>query len=209
MDSERREINGFKCSETDRNYLGSLKELLEKGLPKDRLGIEVLNVIQIYDRKPVNGLVRDVVSDLECHLGIYSQNNRIRDFEPRNDFDYTTGVKYFIDLLNTLQTSENFILPDNIYKTYIRWFYYENEKIEVDVLYMDHWNFILYKSKHAPDFYISVVFSQSFASWNVDFKIAGEQEQKLLSMINSGEMDKSIISDIVQHYKAEYHKNKK
>lgn len=209
MNPESREIKSFKPSETDKSYLDSLQDLLKKNSPKDRLTTEVANLITEYDRKSVNGLIRDVVADLECHLGIYSQNNRIRDFEPRNDIDYKTGIKHFIGLLNTIRTSDNFTLPENLYKTYIRWFYYENQKIEVDVLYMDLWNFILYKNKHAQDFYISIVFSQSFASWDVDFKIEGEKKQKIVSMINSGEIDKSIISDIVDHYKSEYHKRKK
>ena len=207
MSLQSREVNGFECSDTDKSYLESLVNSLKKDLPKEDLVIEVANIVLEYERKPVNGLIRDVVSDIECHLGIYE--SRIRDFEPRNDIDYKTGVKYFIDLLNTLRTLENFILPASIYNTYIRWLYYNNEKIEVDVLYMDKWNYILYKDKHVFDFYISVVFNQSFASWDIDFKIEGEQKQRILSMINSGEISKPAMVEIVDYYKAEYYRNKK
>lgn len=207
MSLQSREVNGFECSDTDKSYLESLVNSLKKDLPKEDLVIEVANIVREYERKPVNGLIRDVVSDIECHLGIYE--SRIRDFEPRNDIDYKTGVKYFIDLLNTLRTLENFILPASIYNTYIRWLYYNNEKIEVDVLYMDKWNYILYKDKHVFDFYISVVFNQSFASWDIDFKIEGEQKQRILSMINSGEISKPAMVEIVDYYKAEYYRNKK
>jgi len=206
MDSEKREIKGFKCYETDRDFLDSLIALLKNNPVKENLAVDIANIINDYEHKPVNGLIRDVVSDIECHLGIYK--NRIRDFEPRNDFDFAIGVKYYTDLLNTIRTSENFILPDNNYKTYIRWLYYENEKIEIEVLYKDNWNFILYKNKHALDFYISIVFSQSFASWDVDFKIEGEYKQRVLTMIINGEISKSIMLEIVEYYKAEYYKNK-
>ncbi|WP_088656088.1 hypothetical protein [Geofilum rhodophaeum] len=207
MDSKKREIKDFSCSETDENYINSLIELLKQDLSKDNLGIKVANVISDYKTKPVNGLIRDIISDIECHLGIYK--NSIRDFEPSEDFDYKTGIKYYLDLLNTIKTSNNFILPDNKYKTYIRWFYYEKEKIEVDVLVMDNWNYILYKDKHSSDFYLSIVFSQSFASWDTDFKIEGGHKEKVLSMFESGVFDKLILTSILDDYKTEYYKNRK
>ena len=176
-------------------------------MSKKALGLALGNIIKDYEKKPVNGLIRDIVSDIECHLGIYE--NIIRDYEPREDFDYVFGIKYYLDLLNTIQSSNDFILPDNRYKTYIRWLYYEKEKIEVEVLIMDNWNYILYKSKDSKDYYLSVVFSQSFASWDKNYKIEGKHKAKVLSMIASGEINKSILTIIVDDYRAEYYKDRK
>jgi len=206
MEIGKREIKDFKCSETDKNYVDSLIELLNMDFSKEELGDKVANIISDFECKPINGLIGNVISDLECHLGIYK--NKILDYLQLKDFDYVKGIKYYNDLLNTIRTSNNFILPDNIYKTYIRWLYYEEEKIEVDVLVMDNWNYILYKSKNSLDFYLSIVFSQSFASWDVDFKVEGEQKQKVKSMHESGGINNSILSEVVDYYRTEYYKNR-
>lgn len=206
MNSEEKEMIELECSEADKNYLNLLLDLLQTNLTKDKLATEMVNLINDYEKKSVNGLIRDIVSDIECHLGIYK--NKIRDVVPQNEFNYEAGINHYIDLLNRILTEKKITIPTKIYETYIRWLYYENQKIEVEVLFIDDWNFILYKSKQALDFYISILFSQSFASWSADFKIEGEQKQIILSMLDDGEISKATLLKVVAHYKAEYYKSK-
>ena len=206
MDINTQDIKGFECSETDNNYLITLISFLKSDLSKTDLGIEVSNLIKKHKRKPVNGLISNLVTDIECHLGIY--NNKYSDFEHRKDFDYSTGLEFYIKILETIRTCSDFKLPDNVYKTYSRWFYYKEEKIEIEVLYKENWNYILYKSKSNLDFYLRIVFNQSFTSWDVDFKVEGEQHQMLLLAIQDNKINIELLTKVVEFYKSEHYKNR-
>src|SRR5690554_5708564 len=202
VDNKTRRIENFTPSQTDIAFLNEINALLKNSANKDEIKKQISTIISSYDKEPVNGLIRGIISDIECHFGIF--DNKHLDYRVLKDIDYLAGIKHYTNITETILTQSNFDLPNNLYETYTRWIYVDKSKVEVTKIYTDNLNYILYGAKKNSDYYLSIMFSHSAASWDKTFKVTGEQKAKLVELLKN-KLNKPDLDIIVDFYRKRYH----
>lgn len=200
--NKARRIENFTPSQTDIAFLNEINVLLKVSANKDDIKKQISTIISSFNKKPVNGLIRGVIYDIECHLGIFDDKHL--DYRILQDVDYLAGIRHYTKLIETILTQSNFELPNNLYETYTRWLNIDKSKVEVTEIYTDNWNYILYGAKKNSDYYLSIMFSHSAASWDKIFKVTGEQKAKLVELLKN-KLNKPDLDLIVDFYRKKYH----
>jgi hypothetical protein len=199
----RERITGLKLSEDDRRFIDSILEIISRELPKSQLTIQVKPVIEKFHKSAINGLVRGIVTDLQCHLGLYKSNEIDYKFKDAA-FSLGEGIAQLINVLKLVKQNTDFDLPDPIYQLFQRWIIFEEEKIEVEGLHADHWNYHLFKASNKDDYYFSIMLNVSAGYWVKVFKMNEEDKSILKAAIESNRDDviKSMADKIRDDYYA-------
>jgi len=196
-------IKDLKLSENDKNYIDLIINLLNKGQNKENLAIQIKPIVEEYSYLPTNGLINGLMLDLQCHIGLYSSNKLDYRFKGR-EYTFNEGVEYVLDRLKLVREQSNFELPDDIYERYVRWIVLDNENIEVEVLFSEHWNYDLLKDIAKDDYYFDLVINVSFASFSKTVKVDNNDNLNLEKAIN--EKDKLFINSLADKIRDNYFK---
>ncbi len=195
-------ITGLRLSNVEIEYIDSILEVLDETLSKEKIASQAKLVIDNYAKVPINGLIRGIITDLECHLGLYQ--SKINDFKFKGTATtFPRGIESFKELFNTVKKHTDFELPENIYQIYSRWILFNNERIEVETVLYDNWNYFLFKDKQLDDYYFSIMLNKSAAYWDKVFKVDESIKPNLKSAIKLGK--KKDISLIVDTLRSEYY----
>ncbi len=193
----------IQLSDNDNSYIDLILEILYAKLSKSVTASQIQSVVTTYQKIPINGLIRDIITDLECHLDIYSSDTN--DYRLlQHTFTFSDGIDQYIEVLNSIKHHSNVELPNNIYKIYPRWIYWNNQKIEVMLLYEDHWDFQIFKEVNNDQYYLSVLFNASAVYWEKVTKVDEKDISKLKMSIHSNNVNE--INFIVDSIKKQlYH----
>ncbi len=192
-------ITDLNLSNDDNGYIDSIIEVLSRGLTKHDLAIHVKTIVEDYEKVPINGLIRDIITDLECHLDLYSSNTNDYRFKDKT-FTFSEGIDRFIEILKLVKQNKDFELPDNIYKIYQRWIYFDDDRIEVEPLLFDNWNYYLFKDMQKDNYYFSIMLNVSAAYWDKVFKVSEVDKPNLKIAIGLNKKDEiSLIADRIRN----------
>jgi hypothetical protein len=125
----------------------------------------VVALIKKYQAKPLNGLVRNWTTQLECLLDIFkSPTLSFEDLMP--DLDQESRRRMIWDKFEKFLAG-NFEDEDSEpYRIYTKYIIYNSKRIEVKELCRENFGFILFRAVDGNDYYLDVVLNQSFAYWN-------------------------------------------
>jgi hypothetical protein len=192
-------ITDLNLNNDDNGYIDSILEVLSKGMSKTDLAIRVKTVVGNYNKVSINGLIRDIITDLQCHLDLYSSDTNDYRFK-NNAFTFIEGIDRYIGILKLIKQNKDFELPDNIYKIYQRWIIFNNDRIEVEPLLFDNWNYYLFKDIKEDNYYFSIMLNVSAAYWDKVFKVSEVDKLNLKIAIELDKKDEiNLIADRIRN----------
>ncbi|CAK1243182.1 unnamed protein product [Fructobacillus fructosus] len=165
----------------DRKSITRLLFLLkQRNIDKEDTVKRAKKILLKHRVKESNVYVSRVLEDFECHLGIYPI---IRDEYPRYDYrfadkviTYAEGLIHFYKIFQLLLSKENneAIRHTFLYTIYLRWIYFDNEKIEIREIDRDDWNYILMLAIAGSEMYIEVSLNIGAAYFSRLYKVDDE-----------------------------------
>lgn len=192
-------VNNFNPSENDLRYINAVTSVLESGVALEEMKRNVAALIEEFERVPINGLVRQKMLDLSCHLGIYQSNVMSYRFTAES-VTLQKGVDILIEVLSLLKQSGSFEVRDNLYQLFRRWIVFEGRQIEVDELADDQWNYSVMRSKDNRELFIEVLNNHSAAYWDKLFLVDTEDCSVIETAIQQG--TKQILNNLADKYRA-------
>lgn len=192
-------VTNFNPSENDLRYINSVTRELESGITLEELQRNVAALIAEFEKVPINGLVRNKMLDVSCHLGIYQSKVMSYRFTAES-VTQREGVQYLIQVLSLLKQSGSFEVPDNLYQLYRRWIVWEGQQIEVEELANDNWNYSVMRSKERDQLFIEVLNNRSAAYWDKLFLVDQEDYSVIETAIQQG--NKQILNNLADKYRA-------
>jgi hypothetical protein len=130
----------------------------------------LLTLIKQHETVSINGLIRDKVTNLACHYGIYvSEYMGFRLINP--DINFESGESVLKDTLQILQQSGDIEVPENLYRFYQRRLEVDNKHLDVEEVFDDPWNFKIFKAADSEDYYVDILLNQSAAYYNKVVKV--------------------------------------
>jgi hypothetical protein len=192
-------VTNFNPSENDLRYINAVTRELESGITLVELQRNVAALIAEFEKVPINGLVRNKMLDVSCHLGIYQSKVMSYRFTAES-VTQQEGVEYLIQVLSLLKQSGSFEVPDNLYQLYRRWIVWEGQQIEVEELANDNWNYSVMRSQERDQLFIEVLNNRSAAYWDKLFLV----DQKDYSVIETAiqQENKQILNNLADKYRA-------
>lgn len=139
----------MNLSTIDAEYISRLLGAIEHKSDDTREKACVKSIIVEFESKPVNGAVRNLVTQLECHLGIFESDTLgYVDIQPGID----SGTKWgkLIEALRKAGTDE--FTFQELYRLYIKYITYDSNQIEVSEVCRENFGFILHKAVHGPTY---------------------------------------------------------
>ncbi len=192
-------LTNFNPSENDLRYINSVTTVLKSDASREEMQRNVAALIEEFERVPINGLVRQKMLDLSCHLGIYQSNVMSYRFTAES-VTHQKGVEILIEVLSLLKQSGPIEVPDNLYQLYRKWIVWEGQQIEVEELVKDNWNYIVMKSKEHGELFIEVLNSRSAAYWDRLFLVDTEDCSVIEKAIQ--QENKQILNNLADKYRA-------
>jgi hypothetical protein len=200
-----KKYENINLPEENFEYIKDLISVLQLGIQKNELAARVKEIIERNKRKPINGLLSRLITDLTCHLDIYE--SKTLDFKFREEeISSDEGIKIYLQSLRELRDKTDIEINDDIYKIYERWIYIGEKRIEIEILEHEHWNYNLVKDIASNDYYFSMVFNVSAASWSDVVKVTAELAPRLELAIKN--KDKNEINKIADELRNDYYRNR-
>lgn len=178
----------FSLSETDKDFISQLLDILESKREVKALQFESRKIIKYFDEKSVNGAIRSLTCQLECNLNIFeSETLSFKDLRPELS-ENEKRLSIIVAFKEALKGNLNF---ENTYETYIKYVIYNSDKIEVTEIYRENFGFILFKAVNSNEYYLDVMKNHSFAYWSELARITPSDAEELLK--NSSYQNSLII----------------
>ncbi|MFM2018773.1 MAG: hypothetical protein RL007_2429 [Bacteroidota bacterium] len=192
-------VTNFNPSENDLRYINSVTRELESGISLEEMQRNITSLFAEFEKVPINGLVRNKMLDVSCHLGIYQSKVMSYRFTAES-VTQQEGVEYLIQVLSLLKQSGSFEVPDNLYQLYRRWIVWEGQQIEVEELANDNWNYSVMRSQERDQLFIEVLNNRSAAYWDKLFLVDQEDYSVIETAIQQG--NKQILNNLADKYRA-------
>lgn len=192
-------VTNFNPSENDLRYINAVTSVLKSGVALEEMQRNVAALIEEFERVPINGLVRQKMLDVSCHLGIYQSKVMSYRFTAES-VTFQKGVEILTEVLSLLKQSGSFEVPGNLYQLYRRWIVFEGRQIEVDELADDQWNYSIMRNKDNGELFIEVLNNRSAAYWDKLFLVDTEDCSVIEKAIQ--QENKQILNNLADKYRA-------
>jgi hypothetical protein len=142
----------------------------------------IAGLIKKYESKPMGGVVRNWVLQLEGLLDIPDdETHAFKDLRP--DLDANAKLMMIRDTFEKFLNNE-FREGVRLYKYYTKYLIVDLQKIEVEEVCREDFGFILYRTVNGEDYYLDVLVNQSFAYWSENCKLLAADAEAFLKKPN-------------------------
>lgn len=172
-------MKALPFSKADLTYLDDVTVVLRRRADKATLAREIAPIIERNRTVPINGIIRDVMQDVACHLGTYSSRSHApvpldETMSFADGLDRllaAVGELHAINQLHDLPPHEGDAVawepPARLYQLTWRKLAYDGETIDVTELAQVPFHFVLLKAVEADVYYLAILKNHSAAYYEV------------------------------------------
>lgn len=167
----------MRLTQNDTDFLQSLLALVDSSASPIELE-EVRSCIHTNESRPINGGIREWVTQLECVLGIFARDRwACRDLFPEKP----QAVKLEVLIAEGKKMLKGKYELERLFSLYPRFITVNALSIEVEELAKENYGFILYRAVETEIHYLEVVRNHSAAHWEETVLLTAEEADEFRS----------------------------